>query len=203
MVILNGAPRSGKSSIVRAMQADASVSWMNLGVDVVMSMTPPHLRPGIGLRPDGERPDLEDHVAATFAWMYDAIAHMSRQGFDVVVDVGHHDAYSRPLGTLVDAAHRLVDLPTLLVGVRCPVEVVMARRDAESEQGRRYLGTTADGEIPAPVRRWQTEVHRPGVYDLEVDTSTLSPEACAERIEARLADPATPTAFASLRSSVG
>jgi chloramphenicol 3-O phosphotransferase len=200
VVILNGAPRSGKSSIVRAMQADPARSWMNLGVDVVLSMTPPHIRPGIGLRPGGERPDLEGHVAATFGWMYDAIAGMSRRGLDVIVDVGHHDAYSRPIGTLVGAARRLIGIPALLVGVRCPIEVVMERRDGGSEPGRRYLGSGAGGEIPEPVRRWQTEVHRPGVYDLEVDTSAMTPEVCAQQIEARISEGAEPTALAALRT---
>ncbi|HLZ69902.1 MAG TPA: hypothetical protein VKV26_08340 [Dehalococcoidia bacterium] len=38
------------------------------------------------------------------------------------------------------------------------------------------------------MRLWQGEAHRPGIYDLEVDTSLLSPEACAERIRRRLED---------------
>ncbi len=66
VVILNGAPRSGKSSIVTAMQAMSDEPWMN-----------------------------------------------------VVVDVGHHDNYSTSLGVLPTIARRLVDVPTLLVGVRC------------------------------------------------------------------------------------
>jgi chloramphenicol 3-O phosphotransferase len=36
------------------------------------------------------------------------------------------------------------------------------------------------------VRRWQEEVHRPGIYDLEVDTSILTPEQCAAAIRNRL-----------------
>ena len=40
LVILNGAPRAGKSSIARALQQLAAVPWINLGVDVVMAATP-------------------------------------------------------------------------------------------------------------------------------------------------------------------
>ena len=36
-----------------------------------------------------------------------------------------------------------------------------------------------DAPAPAPIRLWQREVHIPGLYDLEVDTSLLSPSACA------------------------
>jgi chloramphenicol 3-O phosphotransferase len=35
--------------------------------------------------------------------------------------------------------------------------------------------------------RWQREVHDPGIYDLEVDTSVLSPDECATAIARRLA----------------
>ena len=56
-------------------------------------MIPARLRPGIGLRPGGERPDLEDAVVALFGALYAAVVAWSRSGLDVVVDVGHHDDY--------------------------------------------------------------------------------------------------------------
>jgi chloramphenicol 3-O phosphotransferase len=59
IVVLNGPPRSGKSSIVRAMQEQLDGVWMNLGVDTWAGVTPARLRPGIGLRPGGERPEVE------------------------------------------------------------------------------------------------------------------------------------------------
>jgi len=60
-----------------------------------------------------------------------------------------------------------------------------------------YVTRTQDGAIPEVVRRWQHEVHVPGVYDLEVDTSAMSPEDAADAIGRRL--PAgSPTAFADL-----
>ncbi|MCU0502603.1 MAG: chloramphenicol phosphotransferase, partial [Anaerolineae bacterium] len=58
IIILNGVPRSGKSSIAAAIQQTFDGVWMNLGVDRFMQMTPARYLPGIGLRPGGERPDL-------------------------------------------------------------------------------------------------------------------------------------------------
>ena len=108
IVVLNGAPRSGKSSIVRAVQERFDGPWMNLGVDVfVRGVTPERYRPGIGLRPGGERPDLEPLLPIFYAALYESVAAHSRLGLDVVVDVGHHDAYSQPLGILPDVAARL------------------------------------------------------------------------------------------------
>ncbi|MBO0693922.1 MAG: hypothetical protein J2P58_13545, partial [Acidimicrobiaceae bacterium] len=62
VVILNGAPRSGKSAIARAIQESSPDTWVGLGVDTSSQSIPERLRPGIGLRPGGERPDLEEHV---------------------------------------------------------------------------------------------------------------------------------------------
>jgi chloramphenicol 3-O phosphotransferase len=125
--------------------------------------------------------------------MYEAIATHSRLGLNVVVDVGHHNAYSVPRGILPACARLLAGLPVLFVGVRCPIEVVMERR-------RATWGTSdADDEpVPAPVRLWQEAVHVPGIYDLEVDTSALSPEACADLIRQRLAAGQPPSAFRRL-----
>ncbi len=66
IIILNGAPRSGKSSIAQAIQDSFEGLWMNLGVDSYARITPPRYRPGIGLRPGSERPDLEVFVPRYF-----------------------------------------------------------------------------------------------------------------------------------------
>ena len=102
-----------------------------------------------------------------------------------MTDVGHHDAHSRPLDCLADCARRLAGLPALLVGVRCPIEIIMERR-AASEAGRGYVTGSSGDPASLPVRLWQDAVHRPGIYDLEVDTSVLSPEQCADAIRQRL-----------------
>ena len=91
IVILNGTPRSGKSSIATTIQNTFEGLWMNLGVDHFMKMTPEDYQPGIGLRPGGERPDLEPIIIQIYQAMYESIAAHSRQGINVVVDVGHHD----------------------------------------------------------------------------------------------------------------
>ncbi|RWN47215.1 MAG: chloramphenicol phosphotransferase [Mesorhizobium sp.] len=185
VIILNGAPRSGKSSIARAVQERFDGVWINLGVDVYEQATPARYRPGIGLRPGGERPDLEALVPGLYAALYESIAAHSRLGLNVVADVGHHDAYSRPLHIVADCARRLVGLPVLFVGVRCPLEIIMERR-AASAADKRYVTGSSDDPVPLPVRLWQEEVHRPGVYDLEVDTSLMSPKQCADTIRRRL-----------------
>ncbi|RAZ89666.1 chloramphenicol phosphotransferase [Mesorhizobium hawassense] len=197
IIILNGAPRSGKSSIAVAIQETLEGVWMNLGVDAYAHVTPPRLRPGIGLRPGGERPDLEAFVPLLYAGLYDAVAAHSRLGLNVVADVGHHDAYSRPLNILLECARRLAGLPVLFVGVRCPIEEILRRRAAGGADTTYVVGTD-DDPVPLPVRRWQEEVHRPGIYDLEVDTSALSPEACAATIRQRLVAGPEPTAFQAL-----
>jgi chloramphenicol 3-O phosphotransferase len=193
IVILNGTPRSGKSSIIAVIQETFAGLWMNLGVDRFMQMTPARYQPGIGLRPGGERQDLEPFVPILYSAMYESIAAHSRLGLHVVVDVGHHDAYSIPRGILADCARRLSGLPALFVGVRCPIEVIMERRRSTS-----WNAESAPGEVPEPVRRWQREVHLPGIYDLEVDTSVLSPSACAEIIRQRLDHGPAPSALQRL-----
>ena len=53
VIILNGAPRSGKSSIATAIQEASDELWMNLGADCYIRTTPEQYRPGVGLRPAG------------------------------------------------------------------------------------------------------------------------------------------------------
>jgi len=185
IIILNGAPRAGKSSIALAIQATFPGAWKILGVDTfTKENTPAQYRPGIGLRPGGERPDLEPIVEELYASLHDALARASERSENIVVDVGYHDSYSQPLNIRAAAAERLKRLPVLFVGVRCPIEEITNRRNRETGDG--YVKGTVEEPVPAPVQRWQDEVHKPGIYDIEVDTSQMSPEECAERIRERL-----------------
>lgn len=189
IIILNGAPRSGKSSIVGAVQDSFEGVWMNLGVDLWMEATPKKHQPGMGLRPGEEQHPVYALVPRLYAGLYDAIAATARAGLNVVVDVAHHDT-----AILADCARRLDGLPVLFVGVRCPIEEVMRRREATWGRDDRV---TPEEPVPEPVRRWQERVHGGWPYDIEVDTSVLDPGECAATIRARLA--AGPgTAFAAL-----
>lgn len=145
-------------------------------------MTPDRFQPGIGLRPGGERPDLEPLVVRLYRAMYEAIAAHSRLGINVIVDAVHHDAYSVPRHILRTCARQLHGLPVLLVGVRCPVEVVLERRRATWGG----IGYNQDGTVQDPVQLWHDAVHQPGIYDLEVDTSVLRPQQSADLIARRL-----------------
>lgn len=194
IIILNGTPRAGKSTIAAAIQDTYAGLWLNLGVDRWMQMTPARYQPALGLRPGGERPDLESIVAILYRALYASIAAHSRLGINVVADTGHHDDYSAPLGILATCARLLEGLPALLVGVRCPLDVILQRR--------RATGWDADRDpsdpIPPPIHRWQEAVHTPGIYDLEVDTSLLTPAECAAAIHHRLTSGPPPGALRRL-----
>lgn len=195
IIILNGTPRSGKSSLAAEIQETFPGVWMNMGVDRFMEMTPKHYLPGIGLRPGGERPDLEALIGTLYRAMYDAIAAHSRLGLNVVVDVGHHDAYAAPQHILPACAQQLLRLPVLFVGVRCPLEEIIKRR----QQTGWHKGDLTPERLRF-VRLWQQEVHRLGIYDLEVDTSLQTPAACANAIRKHLEAGLSMTACQKLAS---
>lgn len=161
-----------------------------------MRMTPQRYLPGIGLRPGGERPDLEPIVETLYKAMYESIAAHSRLGINVVVDVGHHDLYRTRRSIISSCANILRGLPVLFVGVRCPMEVIMERRIATWN-----VGFADDGSVPEPVILWQNSVHQHGAYDLEVDTSVLTSEECAKVIKERLESGPPGTAFHRLAGS--
>jgi chloramphenicol 3-O phosphotransferase len=168
IVVLNGAPRSGKSSIAAALQETGDGTWMNVGVDVARLMTPPRDRPGIGLRPGEPEPPL---LRVLYAALWESVAAHARLGLNVAVDVGVHQA-----DVVEDAERRLAGLQLLRVGVRCPVGTILERRRA-----------TGYPDEPELAERWERAVHAHWSYDLEVDTSTSTAADCAATILTRLA----------------
>ncbi|MET3728096.1 chloramphenicol 3-O phosphotransferase [Fictibacillus halophilus] len=190
IIILNGAPRSGKSSIASVIQNEFEGVWMNIGVDRIMDMTPEKFQPSIGLRPGGERPDLEPIIQKLYLAMYKSIVAFSREGLNVVVDVGHHEGYSEEREFLQQAAQILKGTPAWFIGVRCPIDTVMKRRIETWQKGY-----TPEGNIPKPIELWQNVVHDPGIYDLEVDTSLFTSEECAAQVYQRVYEGPPPSAL--------
>jgi chloramphenicol 3-O phosphotransferase len=147
-----------------------------------MASTPADLLPGIGLRPGGERPDLEDFVRRCYRGLFDSFAAFSRHGISGYADLGVLDWYSQPLVSWLEARERQAGLPTPVIGVRSSVDEILERRAADPD-GYEVAG---GGRIPAAILRWERAVHDPGRYDFEVDTTSHSPSRCAAAILAHL-----------------
>lgn len=147
------------------------------------------------------RPGEPDHPAAAavpalFAALWESVAAHARLGLNVVMDVGLYD-----LEIATDAARRLAELPVLFVGVRCDLETIMERRRAA---GVHVYAVGEPGEpVPQPVLRWQREVHANWTYDIDVDTSTQTPQQCAVAIRSRLDENQPAEAFAQIGSTAG
>ena len=113
--------------------------------------------------------------------MHYSIAALSRAGNHVLAD----HVLVKPVW-LRECAGLFADLPAYFVGVRCPLEILEQR---EMSRRNRTLGQ---------AKAQFNLVHAHGVYDLEVDTSQSSTEACALQIKARIESGAPPTAFKQL-----
>jgi chloramphenicol 3-O phosphotransferase len=194
IVVLSGPSRAGKSTIAARLQDSFDGVWMHIGMDLHIQATPTRYKPGVGLRPmrpedvrdvDGRvaYTDLVDAVPALYAALYGSVAAHARNGLNVVMDVYHHEHYPKPLGTLEIAKRELAGLPTLFVGVNAPLDVIWDRR------GQTW------GQHPDTVHevvRRAVEMHdaaaRALSYDIEFDTSQLSPDEAVDRIARRLAE---------------
>lgn len=176
IVLLNGVGSAGKSSIARALQTITTEPFLHVQMDAFLDMLPEALqnhadgfsfetvledgRPSVVIRsgPVGAR---------TMRGMRHAIAAMAGQGNNLIVDdVIFSDE-------IAEYRELLSGFELHLVGVTAPLEVLEAR---EAARGDRLPG----------LARWQyPRVHKGVDYDLEVDSSRLTPLECARRIRER------------------
>ena len=174
IIIINGTSSSGKTSIVHALQNMLEEPFLDAGIDKFIFMMPGRYL---------DRPLWDDVLGlvtkagstgqALVTGMHQAIRALSLAGVNVIADhVLVEPAWAN------ECADLFADLPAYLVGVRCPLETLEQR---ERSCKNRTLGQ---------ARAQFDIIHKYAVYDLEVDTSSLSPEECAQRIQVRLAEPA-------------
>ncbi len=88
---------------------------------------------------------------------------------------------------LRSCATEFYSLCAWFVGVRCPLDTLEQRARTGARQ-------------PAQLQAQFERAHTPGVYDVEVDTSRLSPTECAALIQQRMVDAPTPLALSWLNA---
>lgn len=173
VIVLNGGSSSGKTGIARCLQAILPRPWLRLGVDDLIDALPPALTAsgsGVAFGAQGEVEIGAGFREAEAAWLT-GIAAMARAGARVIVD----DVFLGGAASQERLRVHLDGIETLWVGVRCAPEVAAGR---ELARGDRVAGMAASqAEI----------VHRGVRYDVEVDTGTTEPIACARAIAARVA----------------
>lgn len=172
MIVLNGGSSSGKSGIVRCLQAVLPEPWMAFGVDSFVEALPAAMRDseaGIEFKPDGDIAVGPVFRQLEAAWVTGIVA-MCRAGGRVIVD----DVFLGGAASQQRWLHALGDLEVLWVGVRCDAAVAAGR---ELARGDRVAGMAA---LQAGV------VHEGVKYDLEVDSTHTESVDCAHAIARHL-----------------
>ncbi|WP_371623070.1 chloramphenicol phosphotransferase CPT [Streptomyces sp. NBC_01116] len=172
VIVLNGGSSSGKSGIVRCLQAELPDPWLAAAIDAFVDAMPASLRTsdaGIAFAEDGGVSVGPEFRKLEAAWR-EGVAAMVRAGARVIVD----DVFLGGPASQEPWRRALAGLDVLWVGVRCSGAVAEARE-------------TARGDRPRGMAAAQAEtVHRGVVYDLEVDTTHAESLACARTIAAHL-----------------
>jgi chloramphenicol 3-O phosphotransferase len=172
IIVLNGGSSSGKSGIVRCLQAILPQPWIRLGVDDLIDALPPSLvdsDSGVDFGQQGEVSIGDGFREIEAAWLT-GIAAMARAGARVIID----DVFLGGAASQERIRKHMDDLEVLWVGVRCDPLIAAGR---EIARGDRVSGmATSQAEI----------VHTRVVYDIEVDTSHAESLACARAIAARV-----------------
>ncbi|OBG88730.1 chloramphenicol phosphotransferase CPT family protein [Mycolicibacterium farcinogenes] len=159
VVLLNGVSSSGKSTLAHQLIADFDTPWFHMGVDMFGAMRAE--RQTHDLDTDG----LSEVLRRTRAGFHRAVRGMALAGNNIVMDHVLSEPWRLP-----DLLTVMVDVDVVFVGVHCEPNDLTHR---EAARGDRVAGT-AVAQIEV--------VHQHGLYDVEVNTSEETVEACTARI---------------------
>lgn len=195
IILLNGTSSAGKTTLARAIQDVSPTPVQYISLDQFrdgmsgryrgMNSHPgePGTR-GLNVVPVDGMTQLRfgDVGRLTLRGMRRAAAAFAATGIDVVVD----DLLLEP-DFLRDYLEVFSGFEVTFAGVRCDPDTLKAR-----EQSR-------PGRFPGTAMSHFEQVHEGCEYDVEVDTASVEPRECAERVLAASRDLGSPTAFERLR----
>jgi chloramphenicol 3-O phosphotransferase len=172
VIMLNGGSSSGKSGIVRCLQAVLPDPWPAFGVDSFVAAMPARMQgadAGITFTADGRVSVGADFRALQTAWR-EGVAAMARAGARIIID----DVFLGGAATRQEWREALHGLTVLWVGVRCDSAVAAGREIARGDR------------VPGMAAAQADAVHESMVYDVEVDTTHTEPLTCAHTIAAHV-----------------
>jgi chloramphenicol 3-O phosphotransferase len=179
IILLNGTTSSGKTSIAEALLEILDEPYFHLGVDAINAMR--------AKRQTNELPpaELDLVLTRTRAGFHRAVAGMAQAGNSVIADLVLSEQWR-----LVDCLDAMAGCEVVFVGVHCPAGELARREQARADRP------------PGLALAQLDQVHAHGVYDIEIDTSLASPQACATTIKEFLPRRVHPSAFDRLRSMI-
>lgn len=172
MIVLNGGSSSGKTGIVRCLQAILPDAWLAFGVDSFVDAMPAAMQAsddGIDFGPNGEVVVGPEFRRMEAAWMAGLRA-MCLAGARIIVD----DVFLGGRTSRLRWEEATTGLEVLWVGVYCDAEVAAGR---ELARGDRTPGMAASQAAIV-----HTDVH----YDVTVDTAHTESIVCARTIAEHL-----------------
>jgi len=181
IIFLNGTSSSGKTTVLNALQKKLQEPYLDMGIAKFIWMLPSQYL---------DRPLWDEFLGKAlhsgplglilFSGMHHAIAAAASRGNNILAD---HVFVEKVW--VDECANLFAEANACRIGVKCPLEVVEKR---EADRKDRTLGQ---------ARLQYDVIHKYVKYDLEVDTSLLNSEECADKIIERLKSP--PIAFKQLR----
>ena len=153
VIVLNGTSSSGKTSLARALQSISPEVYLLCSLDAFWNMTPYQI------------PASSKHFPNMKLALSKSVRALAETGHNVIVDIIFCGQK-----TYKELTEELEGTNLTIVKLECPVEELERR---EKERGDRAIGL-AKSQIDT--------IHDGVIYDLNLDTSTTTPEECAQTI---------------------
>ena len=204
IIILNGPSSVGKTSTAKALRLRLDRPFLHLGIDTwILDVWPQEIRGSDGPKyigvtqkqlseaePDNVVLEISPDGLKIMEGLHVAVRALSNQGYDVIMDFCF---WEREF--LEACVNRLHELSVWFIRLHCPLDIILERFDTRpdrSETGLAQFWFHRTAEVDQLIN-----------YDLELDTSMLTPDECADRIVEHLNSGPSPSAFEQLTEMYG